>query len=310
MTSSAILKIMANSREMTQTSETKLSSETSVRPTQGSVVDSKVITVTGEPEYTIIRPFDKVSLPLPMQYLGGGDIQQETKTEEDPTLGGNSRVIALVNPRADRLLLSHIRSALRGMKKPAKFWLSYYAVKTGAVNTAFSWQYGLQPSADSSFAAYQAIFDEMKVLQARLHWGVWFDVLPSAFAAQPPNSIVAYEPESAVTLASVNNGLEYDKYQLLSVGANSNGTYAVAPQAVSTNPLAAGFNVFEAAVPSDGTQSSIVTTTDSAGQWRPTADASNYNWGSFTGYTAQGGATSVLQTQAFVRMLVEFRVRI
>ncbi len=207
-------------------------------------------------------------------------------------------------PEQPRLVMHR---ALRGVgraTKPIQAWLSYYQNTAGAANTAFAWSCQLQPNLDSSFASWQSVFDEMKVLSADIHWNVWFNTLPSAFAAQAPNAIVVYEPSDSVNLTSINQGMEYEHFQLLAVGANSNGTYAVSPQSTSKG----GYLVFKAKVPR-AVSLSNVTTVLSAGLWRPTIDAQNYTWGAFSGYVSVGGTTSVLQVQAFVRMRVEFRVR-
>ncbi len=67
--------------------------------------------------------------------------------------------------------------------------------------------------------------------------------------------------------------------------------------------------VFKAKPPGSGAQPSSSTDLVSTGLWRPTIDAKNYHWGAFVGYVAQGGPSSVLQVQAFVRMRVDFRSR-
>jgi hypothetical protein len=213
-------------------------------------------------------------------------------------------------PRSFKLARS---IAVRGMgKKPLRAFLSYYANQAGAANTAFSWQYQLRPDLDSSWSSWASVFDECRVVSARVHWSAWFNTLPSAFSGQSPNAVVVYEPEDATTLSAVNAGLEYERYQLLAVGANASGTYAVTPQAVAgggSNVNAYGLCTFDAHIPQGGAQSSRIDTYLSTGQWRPTGDSTPYYWGSFLGYCAAGGASSVIQIQAFIRMEVEFRVR-
>jgi len=188
--------------------------------------------------------------------------------------------------------------------KPIQAYLSYYVSLPQAVNTDASWSAQVRPNLDTSYASWQAVFDEVKVLSAELHYHIWWTVLPTAFAGQTPNSIVAYEPGVPVAMASVNAGMQYEKFQLCNVGATANGTYAVVPQ----NTAKGGFMVFKANMP-DGPQQSNVNTLVSTGMWRPTTDASNYFWGAFQGYIAQGGATSSLQVECFVRMKCEFRAR-
>lgn len=203
-----------------------------------------------------------------------------------------------------RLLMHRsLRTAGRA-RKPIQAYLSYFTTASGAANTAFAFNLAVRPNLDSSFASWQGVFDEMKVLSAEAHWLVTFTVLPTAIAAQPPNAVMVYEPSDLTALASVNAGLQYEHCQLLSIAGNAAGTYAVSPQATAKG----GYMVFKAKVPS-GPQISVTDTLASAGLWRPTADAQNYYWGLFQGYVAQGGVTSVLQVSAFVRMRVEFRTR-
>lgn len=211
----------------------------------------------------------------------------------------------LVDPPKERLVAVH--RALAGPKvarKPIQAWLSYYDRQSGAANTNFAGTFYLRPNLDASWASWQQVFDEFKVLSAEMHWMVWFSTLPSAFATQTPNAIVVYEPGENVPLTSVNQGMQYEHFQLLNVGSNSNGTYATAPQSTAKG----GHLVFKTKVPA-GTQLSNVDTNLSTGLWRPTTDASSYYWGLFESYVAQGGPTSVLQIEAFVRMRVEFRCR-
>ncbi len=206
----------------------------------------------------------------------------------------------LARPRVHSML-----RASRGMKSVIAP-LSYYAKSAGAANTAFAFNYALQPNLDSSWSGWQSTFDEFRVLSAELHWNVWFSTLPTGFAAQSPNAAVAYDPNDANTLTAVNQVMDYEKFQLLNVGANAAGTYAVAPQAIARG----GHMVFKTGrLPEGGAQSSNVSPTLSTGQWRTTEDASNYYWGNIIGYVAQGGASSILQVEGFVRMIVEFRVR-
>lgn len=211
-----------------------------------------------------------------------------------------------VEPRPARLLTVHRALAGRGKaSKPIQAWLSYYSRRdAGAANTAFAGRFTVQPNGDASWASWQQVFDEFKVLSAEIHWTVWFSTLPTGFATQTPNAIVAYEPGEYNALTSVNSGMEYEHFQLLNIGSNSNGTYATAPQSTAKG----GHMVFRTKIPG-GTQLSNVDTTLSTGMWRPTSDASDYYWGQFVFYVAQGGATSVLQIEAFTRMRVEFRCR-
>lgn len=197
--------------------------------------------------------------------------------------------------------------ALAGMgktRKPIQAWLSYYDRIAGAANTNFAATFYVRPNLDTSYAAWQGVFDEVKVLGAEVMWCVWFQTLPTAFPTQTPNSILVYEPGLSVPLASVNAGLQYEHFSLLNVGATASGTFATTPQSTAKG----GHLVFKAKMPG-GAQQSNVDSNLSTGMWRPTTDASSYYWGCFQGYTAQGGATSVLQMECFVRMRCEFRCR-
>ncbi len=197
--------------------------------------------------------------------------------------------------------------ALAGMgkaRKPIQAWLSYYDRQAGAANTNFASTFYVRPNLDTSWASWQSVFDEVKVLSAEVLWCCWFQTLPTAFPTQTPNAILVYEPGLSVPLASVNAGLQYEHFSLLNVGATASGTFATTPQSTAKG----GHLSFKAKMPG-GAQQSNVDSNLSTGMWRPTTDASNYYWGCFQGYTAQGGATSVLQMECFVRMRCEFRCR-
>jgi len=214
--------------------------------------------------------------------------------------------VMVVQPHILRTLNTRTHSRLRGSrgKSTVRAPLSYYAKANGAANTAFATLFYLQPNLDSSWSDWQGVFDEVRVLSAELHWNVWFSTLPSAFAAQTPNAAVAFDPSGSIGITAVNQVMDYEEFQLLNVGANAAGTYATSPQALSKG----GHMVFKAHVPK-GPLQSLVETVQSAGVWRPTEDASNYQWGGFGTFVAAGGTTSVLQIECFVRMECEFRVR-
>lgn len=214
--------------------------------------------------------------------------------------------IPQAQPGSERSLLTRRHAMFRGARgmRAIVAPLSYYARQSGAANTAFAWNCALRPNLDSSWADWQGVFDEFRVLSAEIHWLVWFSTLPSGFATQTPNAAVAYDPTNQNLLTSVNSVMDYEKFQLLNVGANSNGTYATAPQSVAPR----GYAVFRCKVPK-GPQISVAETLNSSGLWRPCGDANNYDWGAFVGYTAAGGTSAVLQVETFVRMMVEFRVR-
>lgn len=216
-----------------------------------------------------------------------------------------------VEEKVSRPVLS-LRTHLRSMAstRPIRAFATYYANKTGTANTAFAFSYLLQPNLDASWSSWANVFDEIKVIRARIHWSVWFNTLPSGFSGQAPNAVVVYDPGASRSLTSVNEGLEYEHYQLLAVAANASGTYAVSPQAVATaSGSAVGLCTFEAKMPV-GPQISVSSTILSTGDYRPTADSQDYYWGAFSGYCAAGGASSVLEIQAFIRMEVELRVRV
>jgi hypothetical protein len=194
----------------------------------------------------------------------------------------------------------------RGVRgtKPVKAWLSYYQGTSGAANTAFAFGWTLAPSLDSSWASWQSVFDEVRVLSAELMWNVYFTTIQSASPANAPNAIVVYDPTTTVSLASVNAGLQFDRFDLMRIQLPSATPFLVSPQNVTKG----GYQKFHAKVPSGPTLSSSVTT-NSTGVWRNTSDAAQYEWGNFAGYASVGGTSSVLRAEGFVRMLCEFRVR-
>lgn len=209
-----------------------------------------------------------------------------------------------VIPTPGTLAVHRALHGIRKASKPIEAWVSYFGKSSGAANTDFAWSAPLQPNLDTSWASWQSTFDEVKVLSAEIHWNVLFTTAPTVQAAQTPNAIVTYEPSEGANLASVNAGMQYEHFQLMNLGGNASGTYPVVPQ----NTAKGGHLVFRAKMPS-GPSLSIVDTLLSTGMWRPTADASNYYWGLFNGYCAQGGTTSVIQVERFVRMRCVFRCR-
>lgn len=223
--------------------------------------------------------------------------------QEDEDKESEESVQTPKNPPQPLSMPRHLRMKLKG-NKPILAYLSYYTRTLGGANTAFSSSYAVQPNLDSSFASWAATFDEMKVLQAEVHWKVNVVAAATVAPTQSPATIMVYDPTNQTPLASVNAGMQYEKFQLCSnafVPATANQVWPL--------PFTkTGFWLFKAKMPS-GTQSSAATSTLSTGQWRPTDDANNYVWGTFQSYTSQGGTTCQLQTEAFVRMVVEFRVR-
>lgn len=202
-------------------------------------------------------------------------------------------------------------AAMRGAaRKPVRAYLTYYKKVTGAANTAFAGTFPLQPNLDSSWASWQGVFDEVKVLSAVIHFKVAVQVSPSAMAAQTPNTVMVYDPTDASAFTSINQALEYEDYTLLS---DSNPAMALSffPQTIPggvSGGRAPGF-VSMAAQVKTGSQFSASDSLLSSGDWRPTQDASNYYWGNFQSYTSAAGTSAVLQVEAFVRMSVEFRTR-
>ncbi len=196
-------------------------------------------------------------------------------------------------------------SLTRGMgSKPVRAWLSYYAATSGAVNTAFATDLLVGPNNDSSWASWQGVFDEFRCIEAEAIWNTYYTVDPTAVPANSANSIMVYDPSNSMALGSVNAGLQFDQYSLMRCMIPAAAGPKVSPMVVTKD----GFAHFKVKIPK-GVVNSTVDTLNSGAQWRPTNDAANYNFGKFTTYTSVGGATSVLRVEAFVRMLVEFRVR-
>jgi len=182
-------------------------------------------------------------------------------------------------------------------------WLSFYIATSGAANTAFSVAHAVQPNQDTNWASWQAVFDEMKVVQAEFYWLAYFTTVPSALPANTPNAAIAYEPAGNTPPTSVNQVLQYDKFSLLNIAGGASTSYQASPQAVQSN---GGYMKLKAVIPDIDTPSASSTTL-STGLWRPTTDASNYFWGQFVGYVAAGGTSAVIRIESFVRMKVRFR---
>lgn len=239
------------------------------------------------------------------------DHEEKKAVGQEPcdSAGGNYKPPQPVSQPALKMPRLIGRTGKLGASKPIKAWLTYYAKPAGAANTAFAFQFALQPNLDASFASWQQVFDEMKVLAAEIKWNANYTTIPTAFPAQSPNAAVAYDPEytGVIFPTAVNSVLEYESYQLLNVSSINNGAFSqsVNPQALSQG----GHLTFKCRVPQSGGSQSTSATTLSTGMWRPTMDAANYYWGSIIGYCAQGGTSSVIQIEGFVRMLVEFRTR-
>jgi hypothetical protein len=204
----------------------------------------------------------------------------------------------------ERPLANRAHMAMRGMgKKPVAAYLTYYKKVAGAANTAFAGTFPLQPNLDSSWASWQGVFDECKVLSAEIFWRTTSIVTATASPAQGPNTVMVYDPTDASAFTSINQALEYEDFTLAALQFGVGGQ-----PAPFTSGKAPGYIKMEAKV-KKGSQYSAADNLLSSGDWRPTQDASNYYWGNFQSYTSQGGTTSVLQMECFVRMYVEFRTR-
>jgi len=193
-----------------------------------------------------------------------------------------------------------------GPSKPIKAWLSYYAGSSGAANTAFAASFNLTPEQDSSFASWQATFDEFRVVEAEAIWNTFYTVDPSALPANSSNSILVYDPTASVTLTSVNAGLQFEKYSL----CRNMVPTATGPKVSPMVQTKDGFAHHKVKVPPGVVNSTVTTANTNGSQWRPTGDTgAQYNWGTFATYTSVGGTSAVLRVECFVRMLVEFRIR-
>jgi hypothetical protein len=194
----------------------------------------------------------------------------------------------------------------RGLKggKPTRAYLSYYSGISGAANTAFAARFGLTPNQDTSWASWADVFDEVRVVSAEAIFNTYYTTDPSAVPANSSNTIVVYDPTNTITLASVNAGLQFERYALMRNMIPATSGPKVSPMSHTSD----GFGHFRVVIPKE-TQLSNVGTANSSGVWRPTADASTYDWGQFTCYTSVGGTSAVLRVEMFVRMLCEFRVR-
>jgi hypothetical protein len=232
-----------------------------------------------------------------------GKTFKEVSDEDVVFVSDNDEVKTVAPPRV--LLRAHpsMRGAGRA-SKPIEAWLSYYTKFASAANTTLPTNFAVQPNLDSSWAAWQGVFDEVKVLEAQLLWNVTYTTAPTAPPAQQPNAVVVYQPSDTLALASVNAGLQYERFQLMNVDYPG-----VLPYSACVNMAKGGYMTFKTVLPKRGIDLSLVNTLNSVGMFRPTSDASNYVWGTFEAFVAQGGASSVLQIEAFVRMRCEFRTR-
>ncbi len=236
-----------------------------------------------------------------------GCTQSESTEREEKTESSRPPPVPFIvptNPPAPLLRHPMVRAARISVRKPIKAWLSYYTASSGAVNTAFNHGAVVQPNQDSSWASWQQTFDEFRVLEAEAIWNTYYTVDPTALPANSANTIVVYDPSNNTALTSVNAGLQFERYSMLRCMIPTAAGPKVSPMVTTPD----GFAHFRVKIPR-GTVNSTVDTLNSNGQWRPTQDAANYNYGSFIGYTSVGGATSVLRVEYFVRMLVEFRIR-
>jgi len=195
---------------------------------------------------------------------------------------------------------------MKGAKKPIKAFLSYFQRGAGAANTAFPQTFNLQPNLDSSWASWQNEFDEIRVLSAEILWNSEIVVKATVDPTQTPNTVMVYDPTAGNTLSGVNQALQYEDFQLLSIPTV--GQVLQAYPSPLEHGRYCGRMHMRAKVPG-GVVISLSETLLSSGMWRPTADANNYFWGAFLSYTSQGGVTCVIQNTAFVRMLCEFRTR-
>jgi hypothetical protein len=225
--------------------------------------------------------------------------------EQGEEKSGQNADLPVSLPSMKSVLRAH-PSLGRGVRsnKPVKAWLSYYQGTSGAANTAFAFGFTLAPSMDTSWTSWQATFDEVRVVHAELMWNIYFTTVPSAVPANAPNAVVVYDPTTTVSLASVNAGLQFERFDLMRIQLPSATPFLVSPQ----NTSKGGYQRFTAKVPT-GTTLSTTVTTNSTGVWRNTSDATVYEWGNFAGYASVGGTSSVLRAEGFVRMLCEFRVR-
>jgi len=247
---------------------------------------------------------------LQNDYICLPSVRSEEKVNDpsDPTYGGNylpPRQGVVSIPRSLRSHMARGRKTDGGLSLTERFKLTYYQKNQGAANTAFSFFFPLQPNLDSNWADYQPLFEAVRVVGATLHWNVAYYNVPTVVPGQTPNAAVAFEPEEGYLPASVNQVLEFPKAQLLNINLPGAFTLESSPITASKG----GHMVFSALTPTEIPSQSEVTPLVSTGMWRPTVDASNYFWGGFTGYCAQGGTSSVLAVEGFVVMDVEFRYR-
>lgn len=218
---------------------------------------------------------------------------------------GHCERVALNAPPA---LPHHLKMALARKSgkasSPIRAWLSYYSGQSSAANTALATSFAIAPNQDSSWASWQAVFDEFRVIGAEFIFNTYFTTVPSVYPANSPNTVAVYDPTSSVTLSSVNAALQFERFALLRTMLPS-GSYPLVSPSTHTKD---GCVHFKVKIPT-GPILSTTTTTNSTGLWRATADAANYDWGSFACYVSVGGTSAVLRLEGFIRMEVEFRTR-
>lgn len=201
-----------------------------------------------------------------------------------------------------KVRLLNVHRALRGVRnaRPVRAYLSYQSTTTQTADTFLTFSRYVQPNLDSSFASWQNVFDEMKVISTEVFWLVERYAAATVAPSVWPLGVMVYEPTDFTPLASVTAALQYENFQLVSL----NNSYVHTPLPHTRT----GLNHYKTKIPS-GTSLSNVDTTLSSGMWRPTVDASNYYWGLFHGALDRGGTSCVFRIHTTVRMLVDFRVR-
>jgi len=221
----------------------------------------------------------------------------ESDLSEEKVEGVHESVPILRMPRL-------VRSAIKG-SKPIVAFFSYTSRVPAAANTDIVARFPLQPNLDGSWVSWQFTFDEIKVLSAEIFWQIERTAAPTVDPVQSPTGVMVYDPTDA-SLASVQAGLQYEHFQLV-LSTSSTATFSPGATAM-TNPQWSGFYHFAAKVP-QGEVLSNVSTITATGGWRPTQDASNYDWGSFNSYVTKAGTTSVIQILAYVRLKCLLRTR-
>jgi hypothetical protein len=195
--------------------------------------------------------------PLPRTIASGGSVLEGTELKSSNLAVSNG-----------------VRTVMRGLGKrkrktdSVKIRLCKY-VNLSASALPVTTVIPIEPSSTSEWSAIAALFDEVKVTGADLHYQLNQATSPIGMAL----AVVAYDPLTATALGGVVNGCEFRQHQLIAAGDGNAGS-SVSPAPV--NP--AGLHQFTCRIPKGSARSTSSTATF-GDEWSATADASDiFGW--------------------------------